>query len=192
MISPKRKAVNMSGLPTHFPTHQHAPEFWTALGRAIATFGFLEEILGKAIFAFTATQECDENEIELELQKWHKTLINAIVDPLSQLIILYEKSVSNNQNVTITNLDKLIGDLRAASKIRNVLCHGSWRLPDSDGKSIPLFVSKQGEIFETAIDIAFLEQVQRHVAELSCSVINTVSYMGYQFPGTNGHGKSVL
>ncbi|MCI0466534.1 MAG: hypothetical protein L0Y57_05950, partial [Beijerinckiaceae bacterium] len=37
-------------LPAQFPTHLHPPAFWEALGRVVATFGFLEETLGKAIF----------------------------------------------------------------------------------------------------------------------------------------------
>jgi len=53
---PKNSVVNIEELPTGFPTHKHPSEFWEALGRTVATFGFLEETLGKAIFAFTATR----------------------------------------------------------------------------------------------------------------------------------------
>jgi hypothetical protein len=35
-------------LPPGFPTQAHSPAFWEALGRAVATFGFLGEMLGKA------------------------------------------------------------------------------------------------------------------------------------------------
>ena len=38
--------------------------FWETLGRTIATFGFLEEVLGKAIFAFAATTRHQESEID--------------------------------------------------------------------------------------------------------------------------------
>jgi hypothetical protein len=48
--------VAFDKLPPSFPTQAHAPAFWEALGRAVATFGFLEETLGKAIFAFTSRQ----------------------------------------------------------------------------------------------------------------------------------------
>lgn len=39
--------VDVDALPGRFPTHLHEPAFWESLGRAVATFGFLEEILGK-------------------------------------------------------------------------------------------------------------------------------------------------
>jgi len=47
-----------------FPTHHQSAEFWESLGRAVATFSFLEEVLGKAIFALTATRKYSEDEIE--------------------------------------------------------------------------------------------------------------------------------
>jgi hypothetical protein len=52
---------------------------------------------------------------------------------------------------TVENLDKLLNDLRDASKVRNVLCHGSWRKHDHNGASIPFFVNRQQEIFDTAV-----------------------------------------
>ena len=45
-----RYFVDEDGLPDGFPTHGHEAAFWESLGRAVATFGFLEEILEKAIF----------------------------------------------------------------------------------------------------------------------------------------------
>jgi hypothetical protein len=62
----KRFAVDIDRLPLHFPTHRHDAAFWEALGRAVATFGFLEEVLGKAIFALTATRKIAPDQIEAE------------------------------------------------------------------------------------------------------------------------------
>lgn len=95
-------------------------------------------------------------------------------------------------NATIANLDDLLADLKSASIERNVICHGSWqRSPDTNGFSVPLFVNRDGERFETPIDLNFLNQTQRHVVELSCAIINTVTTMGYQFPGSNGPGTPI-
>ena len=49
----ERPVVDLDRLPRDFPTHRHDAACWEGLGRAVATFGFLEEILGKAIFALT-------------------------------------------------------------------------------------------------------------------------------------------
>ncbi|MGC1861663.1 MAG: hypothetical protein WA733_11190 [Methylocystis sp.] len=188
----RRFEVDFDKLPAQFPTHLHPAAFWEALGRAVATFGFLEETLGKAIFSFTATRQYPETEIQAAYEKWLPTLQRALSDPLGGLIDSYGKAVRENPKATISNLEELIEHLRKASIVRNVLCHGSWnRRPDEQGRSLPLFINKNNEIFETPIDLAFLVQVQRGATELACAVVNTVTHMGYQFPGSNGPGSPV-
>lgn len=188
----RRFQADFDKLPAQFPTHLHPAEFWEALGRVVATFGFLEETLGKAIFSFTATRQYPEAEIQAAYEKWLPTLQRALSAQLGGLIDSYGKAVRENPKATISNLDDLIDHLRKASTIRNVLCHGSWNhRPDNQGQSPPFFVNKNNELFETPVDLAYLNQVQQHVAELACNVINTVMLMGYQFPGSNGPGKSI-
>ncbi|TIS99179.1 MAG: hypothetical protein E5W87_22835 [Mesorhizobium sp.] len=184
--------IDRERLPPEFPTHLHSAAFWETLGRAIATYGFLEETLGKAIFAFTGTRETADDAIEAEFGKWLVTLRRALIDPLGGLIDAYDRAVQNHPGATISNLPDLIHDLRAAATLRNVLCHGSWRAPDEDGRAVPLFVDRKDRIFETPIDVAYLEQTQRHVVELICAVVNSVTHMGWQFPGSKGPGLEVL
>jgi hypothetical protein len=188
----KRFAVDCRALPTNFPTHKHADKFWEALGRTVGTFGFLEEMLGKAIFSFTATRHISSDDLEAEFEKWLPTLESALVDPLGGLIGSYAQAVRANSNATMANFDDLLKDLHAASAVRNVLCHGSWRGPDDQGRSLPLFVNKKKEIFQTLIDVVYLQQVQRHVVELACAVINSVTHMGWQFPGSGGPGIPIF
>lgn len=195
MVSEKRvgHTVDCDALPDRYPTHKHDPAFWEALGRAVATFGFLEDTLLRAILAFTATTPYPEEEIgEEDYRVWLSTLERALVDPLGNLIDVYGNAVRNNSNATVENFNDLIDDLRNASKIRNVICHGSWRLPDSTGATVPFFVNKQKEIFSIPIDTSFLDQLQRHTVRLACSVINTVTHMGWQFPGSSGPGEVIL
>ena len=121
-----RSTVDLDGLPAMFPTHKHEGAFWESLGRAVATFGFLEEILAKAIFTFTATRPYDEAEIQQAYAEWLPKLERALIDPLGNLIDAYGKAVRDNPDATIDNLDDLLGDLRKASAMRNILCHASW------------------------------------------------------------------
>ena len=188
---PARYCIDQDCLPDRFPTHRHDTAFWESLGRAVATFGFLEEILGKAIFSFTATRSYEEAEIHQAYAEWLPKLEHALIDPLGNLIDVYGKAVRDNPNAVIDNLDELLGDLREASQMRNILCHGSWRTPDPSGASIPFFVNRQKEIVDSAMDRQFIDQVQRHAADLACAVINTVTQMGWQFPGSAGPGKTI-
>lgn len=187
-----RPTIDRTHLPEQYPTHRHSPQFWESLGRTVATFGFLEEVLGKAIFAFTATRKYSSTEeTEAAYEKWLPQLERALTDQLWNLAESYGKAVRSNADRTILNVDELISDIKIASKLRNVLCHGSWRPPDGTGKSLPLFVNREHEVFETPIDDAFLSKVQRHVVELSCAVIDSVTHMGWQFPGSSGPGIEI-
>jgi len=184
--------VSIKNLPPLFPTHLHDTEFWEYLGRTVATFGYLEEILGKAIFAITATRKYKENELEDAYEKWLPTLEKALYDSLGGLIGSYEKEVNDNPSFRGENFDRLIDELRKASKYRNALCHASWRSPDNEGRSRIFFVTQKMEMFDTPIDVSYLRDVQRQVAKLATTVMNTVIQTGIQFPGTSGPGRSIF
>jgi hypothetical protein len=187
-----RSIINRNQLPPSFPTHRHSPQFWEQLGRTVATYGFLEEVLGKAIFAFTATRKFRPDEIEAAYQNWLPQLERALTDQLSNLAESYGKAVRDNRAATIENIDELIEHIKKATVTRNVLCHGSWRSPNASGAALPLFVNRQKQVFDTPIDTGYLKQVQAHVVELACSVIDTVTHMGWQFPGGAGPGRSIV
>ena len=188
----KRFSIDCDQLPANFPTNRHSAEFWEALGRAVAAFGFLEEVLGKAIFALTATRKIPTDQIEVEYEKWLPTLEKALTDPLGGLISAYERAIRANDNAKMPSLDDLLEHLREAATRRNVICHGSWRSPDDQGRSVPFYVDKKRGSWETPIDIAHLAQLRQHVAELSCAVMNSVTQTGYQFPGSKGPGQPVF
>ena len=185
------RIIDMDRLPSRFPTHRHHPTFWESLGRAIATFGFLEETLRRAIFAFTATREYPEAEVQAAYAEWLPKLERTLSDQLGNLIDVYGKAVRDHGGSKISDLDGLLADLRKAADMRNILCHGSWAVPDSNGASVPFFVNRRLEIVETAMDYGFIDQVQQHTAQLTCAVMNTVTAMGFRFPGSTGPGKPV-
>lgn len=187
-----RSIIDRDRLPPLFPTHGHSPQFWEQLGRTIATYGFLEEALGKAIFAFTATRRYSPDEIEAAYQVWLPQLERALTDQLWNLAESYGTAARDNPATTTKTVDELVEHIKKATVIRNVLCHGSWRAPNASGASVPLFVNRQKQVFDTAIDIPYLEQVQTHVVELACCVIDSVTHMGWQFPGGAGPGKQVM
>jgi len=186
-----RHIVDFEALPESFPTHSHDPAFWESLGCAVATFGFLEETLAKAIFAFTATTPYSEEEIQQAYEKWLPKLKSTLSDQLWNLTESYGKAVREHPDATIENIDELLDDLKKAVKIQNVICHGSWRTPSEEGASVPFFFNRQKERFETAINVAFLRELQPHVSGLICSVINSVTHMGWRFPGSQGPGEVI-
>lgn len=146
---------------------------------------------GKAIFALTATTKYPKDEIEDAYKEWFPKLKRTLSDPLGGLIDNFGKTVRDHHASTIENIDDLIIDLKEASVFRNVLCHASWRPTDDKNKSRPFFINRQMEIFNSDVDLDYLQQTQVGTTELACAVINTVTHMGYTFPGTNGPGNGI-
>lgn len=179
-------------LPCNFPTHRHTAEFWEQLGRTIATFGYLEEILGRAILALTATREYGPDDIDEAYDKWAGQLERAASDPLGGLVNEYAAALKNHHVLPVANPKQLINDLRSVSKLRNVLCHGSWQVPDVEGRSLPKFVDKKMNVFNTPIDVSYLKQIRDQVVSLACAVVNTISNLGLRFPGSKGQGRAIL
>lgn len=191
-----RAIVDRENLPAMFPTHRHTPEFWEHLGRAIASFGFLEDTLKKAYFSFTGTTPVAPEEAERAVEQWGKKLEKIMTMQLWNLAKEFESAAIANPNNSTENITELVADIKKAAELRNMLCHGSWMLPDNEGKSLPRFSKKDratGEIVQFAdkIGIEYLSQVQAHVTDLICSVLDTVTHMGYQFPGGAGPGKPI-
>ncbi len=187
----KPSYVDRSALPALYPTHLHPGPFWEQLGRTVGSFGFLEEVLGKAIFAFTATRNYSDSEIENAYNAWLPKLEKALSDQLYQLARSYGAAVREAQHSTVENIDELVQAIKDAANVRNILCHASWRAPDEEGKSLPFFVSSKNELCETKFDIATLRQIQDHVRELACVVMDSVTQTGYAFPGGNGPGERI-
>jgi hypothetical protein len=174
-----------------FPTQTHDAMFWEQLGRTIATYGFLERVLGQAIFAFVATQTCSVSELETLKKQWNEDLPRALYETLGKLADIYSEKVSKHEASGVPDVDVLVQKIKAAAKMRNLLCHASWAPPDAGGKSLPFFVNRRIEVNETKIDVTYLRQVQDEVACLAYDVIDSVTQMGYQFPGGGGPGEPV-
>jgi len=180
--------VAQKQLPANFPTHLHEGCFWESLGRVVATYGYLEEVLGIAILMFTGTRKYNEEDVRTAFEKWIPQLEHALYDPLGQLIPSYKKAVEEHPDAAIANLNELIEDLKKAKQMRNILCHGSWRRPDKNGAARPFYVTPKKQYVDTAMNSSDLDQVQQKTVKLICAIINTVTQMGWQFPGTDGPG----
>jgi hypothetical protein len=86
--------------------------------------------------------------------------------------------VRKHQAVNFANADELIDDIRKAAKIRNALCHGSWRAPNAAGQSAIYYFDKKDGKFEALVDLAWLRQVQAHVKGVALTVIDSVTVLG--------------
>ena len=70
--------------PEHWPTQKAEPAFWEELGRAVATFGFLEDLIPRFLLALEASRDAKEYT-EDEVEKWVGSLERSLSDPLGPL-----------------------------------------------------------------------------------------------------------
>lgn len=183
--------IDRAKLPPDYPTHAHAPHFWEELGRTVAAFGFLEEMLSKAIFALTGMKEFDPDGDPDAFAEWITTLEKTITGQLGALIGTYGKALADNNLTKDNDYTGLITGLSMAKDIRNVLCHCSWGIPDDQGQTVPRFVNRKLQVFETPVDTQFLQTTRKAVMGMTCDVLDSVTSLGVQFPGSESPGQQL-
>ncbi|MFL6846338.1 MAG: hypothetical protein ACJ8ER_15835 [Allosphingosinicella sp.] len=188
---PKGHVIDRDKLHADFPTQFHDAAFCEELGRTVATFGFIEEMLGKAIYALTGAREFDPEGDPDAFNAWIKTLERALTDQLGGLIIGYEKALVENPRTKGKDYSAQMEELRQAKNIRNALCHGSWSKPDDQGRSVPKFVNRKLLVFDTPVDVQFLVQTRAGLRHIICDILDSVTSVGYQFPGSDGPGEQL-
>jgi len=188
----QKPVIDFDGLPALFPTHRHAIEFWEHLGRAVATFGFLERTLKFAVFSFELTRPYPVDQIDDAFERWDKDWPVTLAGNLNACADKYAKAVKNHGSLlTAINVDEIVVKIKEASKLRNLICHASWDFPDKNGKCMPFYHDKSLKSFDAPIDKSFLMNLQRHACELSCHIMDSVTVQGWQFPGTSGPGTQI-
>lgn len=158
----------------------------------MATFGYLEEVLAFAIFAFSSERRFPDLEVGKRFDEWLPEFVKDLQETLPTLIEKYRVAVQQNQRVNFFGLDEVIEQMRTIVHLRNALCHASWKRPDAEGRSFPLFIRRSGEMLDGPIDVSFLKQTQLATADMARVVIETVTRMGWQFPGIPSPGEPLI
>lgn len=181
--------INREKLDPNYPTHVLGTEFCEELGRTVATFGFIEDMLRKAIYGLTGAKQFDPEGDPSVFADWIKTLEKTLKDQLGGLIDAYGEALATNSKTKELDHAALLAKLKAAKDIRNVLCHASWGKPDDKGAIVPRFVNRSLLVFATPVDIAFLKSTRAELRHLICDILDSVTSVGYQFPGSGSPGE---
>jgi len=124
-----------------------------------------------------------EAERQAALDAWQKDFEGPLKCTLWPLAPGFKRAVENHRRADKDYAAKVVANIRATAPLRNAICHAR-RQPASAGVAKPFFVSRNLEILESEIDIDWLEQLHRHVAQLALDVMDTVTATGLAFPGT--------
>lgn len=179
--------VDASRLPPLWPTHLHPPAFWEHLGRLVGSYGMLEEVLLRAIFQLTGSVPAaeDETKRKAQIEAWIAELEAAMEDQLYVLTNRFSEGLKLHRCTRglQKRRAKLLDELHAARKIRNLLCHASWEVPDKKSGKCRPGLRRKAKGVPDAIDSEWLAQQTRKVGLVVGAVMNSVIELGLPFPG---------
>lgn len=150
-------------------------DFATALGRAVAGFGFLEEALKRAIYALSLDRITPE-PTEAELQVWIARIEDIADDSLGTLIDSFIASCTRCG--ALPERSRLAEELATLRQRRNLLCHASWRPGTHKGAWRPAFVSTQGEVFMGELTLRDLRETRARTLRAARAVITAMRRTG--------------
>ena len=184
--------VDKGKLADNWPTHLLPPAFWEELGRTVATFGFLEDILKRTCFALTGTRK-HKNITEAAYQKWAKDLELSLTDSLGALIRRIDQALKNDGRFSQDHKIGIVQRLKELNVYRNALCHGAWVSGiNANGSARLRFFRKTKtdcpEEFDRLLSLKDITQIRNETVDITTLLMSTVTSMGVQFPGSTSPG----
>lgn len=180
--------IDREQLPKDWPTSPGEAAFWTELGRAVATFTFLEDTLARAHFALTATRRYDDFEqANAAYSQWMKQLEQSLTDSLNPLTDKIEKAFEGDNRVPPDIGASIVARLRELRVWRNALCHGTWENFATDGSAHLRHFRKGSdgpEQLQDRLTLETISSIRAETTELTISVVDIVAAAGVRLPGS--------
>ena len=179
--------VDRGRLPDDWPTNRGFSRFWEELGRTVATFSHLEDMLARASFGLTGTQRFYSIEqAEAAFPQWEEKLKESLSDTLGSLTSKRE-AIENDDRVPDDRARQVLARLNELRVWRNALCHGAWQDFAVDG-SVELRYFKKTrdgpERLDDRLDLESISSIRTTTVELTLEIVDLLSAAGVQFPGT--------
>ncbi|UXU74237.1 MULTISPECIES: hypothetical protein [unclassified Paracoccus (in: a-proteobacteria)] len=159
-------------------THYTLPaDFAAELGQCVASFGWLEEIIKRTIYALDRARLADDLT-EQELRHW-LTHIGGIADD-SMGTLIDQLDAAMRRHPGLRQRDRITERLAAARLKRNLLCHASWRPTEDRGRWHPAFVDNRGQVHKDDMWIDDLRAIRAETVDLGQEVLRVMRATGLQ------------
>ena len=127
------------------PVHDPSSLFWEEIGRTVATFGMLEDLLPRALYKITGHQTVDvEGDAEQQVKEWCAALIRNMSDTLGGLAHTLGAAWTERDGELQPDNAEMVKEIASLAKARNRVCHGAYQdfmAPDiarvTDNRSYP-------------------------------------------------------
>lgn len=165
--------------------HTLPRDFAAALGQCVASFGWLEEVLKRTIYALDRARLADDLT-PAEMQNWVERMGQLADDSMGTLIEQLDAAMRRHPG--LRDRDQITEALGRAKLQRNLLCHASWRPTGDAGRWHPAFVGGRGEVQDAPLSLAELASIQAATLDLGgrvLAVMRATGVMG-RWPGDDG------
>lgn len=152
-----------------------------ALGRAVASFGQLEEALKRTIFTLTR-KDLGQDASQAELEDWLQRMEDLADDSLGTLVDSFRAAA---KQAGTRDHRPLLAQLDEIRRKRNLLCHASWRRGRAPKKWHPTFINTRGEAYPDDMDAADINHIR---AETRQAMTEVVAIMRRARPDNGGAG----
>ena len=126
-------------------THYMLPDdFAAALGQAVASFGWLEEVIKRTLYSLDRARLA-KDLTTAELGRWLQHMDDIADDSMGTLVEQLDGALRRHPG--IHDRDQINDDLLAIKHLRNLLCHASWSPTADKARWHPAFVTIKGETF---------------------------------------------
>ena len=180
--------VDRARLPDDWPTSRGPSGFWEELGRTVATFSRLEDMLARAYFGLTGTQKFDNIEqAEAAFPQWEEKLKETLSDTLGSLTSKLKEVFEKDDRVPDACAREVVARLNEIRVWRNALCHGAWHDFEADG-SVELRYFKKTkdgpERLDDRLNLETISLIRAATVDVTLNIVDLLSAAGVQFPGT--------
>lgn len=112
--------ANLEDMPVHEPSSL----FWEEIGRTVATFGMLEDLLPRALYKITGHQAVDaDGDAEQQVKEWCAALIRNMSDTLGGLANTLETAWKDRDGQLHPENADIVKEIQALASVRNQVCH---------------------------------------------------------------------
>ena len=172
------------------PIQPASEALWEEVGRAVATFGTLEDVLARTLYVITGHQKVKEDDApDEQVEEWCEKLISHMSDTLGGLAHVLGAAWNERDGVLHRGNKEIVDEITAVAKERNRLCHKAW------GKFLAPTSARTGDVrneieFDSADHEARTREKLRSTRDRVVAVISalrTEVRVTYKtgFPGAN-------
>ena len=180
--------IDKAKLPKDWPTHNGSTEFWKELGRTVATFGFLENFMRRALFATVWSRRCNFSSVEEAKAKVRETeekSRRSLTASFHRLIEELAQELQGDPRFPQEESAEIVRQLKDIKLYRNVICHAAWVNFDSNCSAHPVYCQRAGnevEAFDGPMSVKEMADIRDVAADIASWLALVERTVRYQFP----------